>query len=116
MIFVDGEKVAGFGGRQGPPGPQGEPGPQGPQGEPGEQGPKGEKGEKGDTGPAGPQGDPGPQGPPGSTSGVSTFNGRDGAVTPQSGDYTAEMVGAATMEQVNTAIQAAVLASWEGSY
>lgn len=64
------------------------------------------------------------------TAGVTSFNGRDGDVTPQEGDYTAAMVGAlpstwtpsaadvgaATMEQVNAAIQAAVLDSWEGTY
>lgn len=38
------------------------------------------KGDKGDTGPAG--------------GGVTSFNGRSGAVAPQTGDYTAEMVGA----------------------
>ena len=77
--------------------------------------------------------------------GVASFNGRSGDVVPQAGDYTAAMVGAlsadteiptvpewaqqpekptytaaevgaATMEQVNAAIQAAVLDSWEGSY
>lgn len=48
--------------------------------------------------------------------GVTSFSGRTGAVTPQVGDYTAEMVGAATMEQVNTAIQAAILDSWGASY
>ncbi len=79
-IYVDGKKFAGFGGRQGPPGPQGIPGEAGPQGVPGPQGP------------AGPQGEQGPQGP--SAAGVTSFNGRDGAVTPQAGDYTAEMVGA----------------------
>lgn len=36
--------------------------------------------------------------------GVATFNGRSGDVIPQTGDYTAEMVGAATMAQVNTTI------------
>ena len=48
--------------------------------------------------------------------GVTSFNGRTGAIMPQIGDYTAEMVGAATMEQVNTAIQTAILDSWEASY
>lgn len=48
--------------------------------------------------------------------GVSSFNGRAGAVTPQAGDYTAEMVGAVTLSDVTSAIQAAVLDSWEGSY
>ena len=52
----------------------------------------------------------------GGSAGVTSFKGRTGAVTPQAGDYTAAMVGAATMEQVNAAIQAAVLDSWEGTY
>lgn len=66
----------------------------------------------------------------GSTSGVTSFKGRTGIVTPQAGDYTAAMVGArpdtwmptaadvgaVTAEQLNAAIQAAVLDSWEGSY
>ena len=48
--------------------------------------------------------------------GVTTFNGRTGAVTPQNGDYTAEMVGAATIADINAAIQQAILDSWEASY
>ncbi len=52
----------------------------------------------------------------GGAAGVSSFNGRTGAVTPKSGDYTAAMVGAATMAQVTAAIRSAVLDSWEGSY
>ena len=48
--------------------------------------------------------------------GVASFHGRAGAVVPQAGDYTAEMVGAVTAEQVAAAIRAAVLDSWEGSY
>ena len=48
--------------------------------------------------------------------GVVSFKGRTGAVVPQAGDYTAAQVGAATMEQVNSAIQSAVLSSWEGTY
>ena len=127
-IYVDGKKFAGFGGRQGPPGPQGIPGEAGPQGVPGPQGPAGPQGEQG---PQGPQGEPGPQGPPGpSAAGVTSFNGRDGAVTPQAGDYTAEMVGARpdtwmptaaevgapTPAEMNTAIQAAILDSWGASY
>lgn len=47
---------------------------------------------------------------------VSSFNGRTGDVVPERNDYTAEMVGAATMSQVNAAIQAAVLDSWGTSY
>lgn len=50
------------------------------------------------------------------SNGVSSFSGRTGAVVPMDGDYTAEMVGAATMEQVNAAIQAAILESWGASY
>lgn len=96
-------------------GPQGEPGPQGPagpkgdqgeRGEPGPAGPQGEKGEKGDTGPQGPPGPAGESG--GGTAGVTSFNGRSGAVMPGDNDYTAQMVGAATMEQVNAAIAQAV--------
>jgi len=52
----------------------------------------------------------------GTEAGVTSFNGRTGAVRPKAGDYTAADVGAATMEQVNAAIQAAVAESWEGSY
>ena len=88
------------------------------------------RGEAGPAGPPGPQGEQGPPGPAGSSAGVSSFNGRDGAVTPQAGDYTASMVGArpdtwtptaeevgaATLDDVTAAIQSAVLASWEGSY
>lgn len=105
-------------GPQGPAGPKGEKGDTGPQGPQGEQGPKGEKGEKGDKGDTGPQGPPGPAGESGTggTAGVATFNGRSGAVVPQAGDYTASDVGAATMTQVNTAIQSAILDSWEASY
>lgn len=61
---------------------------------------------------------------------VNSFKGRTGAVVPQSGDYTASMVGArpdtwmptakdvgaATMAEVNSAIQTAVLDSWAASY
>ncbi len=172
-IFVDGIKVAGFGGRQGPRGPQGEPGPQGEQGiqgPAGPAGPQGKQGPPGETGTQGPKGDPGDGVPPGGTAGqvltktdggtewadpsgsggVSSFNGRDGAVTPQDGDYTAAMVGAradtwvptaedvgalpastaipsktsdltndsgfTTTEAVNSAIQTAILDSWEGTY
>ena len=50
------------------------------------------------------------------TGGVSSFKGRTGAVNPQSGDYTASMVGAATLAEVNTAIQAAILDSWGAAY
>lgn len=152
-------------------GPQGPPGVDGKDGKDGAPGPAGADGKDGAPGP---QGEPGKDGegvPPGGaagqvlakktaadydtqwidppeggggTSGVSSFNGRSGAVQPTSGDYTAAMVGArpsdwmptaaevgarpdtwtptaadvgaATMEQVNAAIQAAVLDSWEGSY
>lgn len=41
----------------------------------------------------------------GSGGGVTSFNGRSGAVMPQAGDYTAADIGAATIDQVNTAIQ-----------
>lgn len=42
------------------------------------------------------------------SAGVSSFNGRAGDVMPQEGDYTAKMVGAATMDDVNAAIEAAI--------
>lgn len=83
----------------GPAGPKGDTGPQGPKGDPGEKGPQGESGapgQKGDVGPQGPKGDkgdPGEQGPQGEP-------GSPGV----------------TMEQVNAAIQAAVLDSWGESY
>lgn len=48
--------------------------------------------------------------------GVTTFNGRTGAVMPQNGDYTAAQVGAATMEQVNAAINTAINGAIGGSY
>ena len=38
----------------------------------------------------------------GGVAGVSSFNGRTGAVVPQDGDYTAEQVGAASTDTVNT--------------
>ena len=38
----------------------------------------------------------------GGVAGVSSFNGRTGAVVPQDGDYTAEQVGAASIDTVNT--------------
>ena len=38
----------------------------------------------------------------GGVAGVSSFNGRTGAVAPQDGDYTAEQVGAASIDTVNT--------------
>lgn len=106
-------------GPQGLTGPQGGPGPQGsagPQGEPGPQGPTGSVGPAGPTGPQGEQGPAGPGVPAGGTAGqilvkktaanydtlwsdppergVTSFKGRTGAVTPQSGDYTAAQVGA----------------------
>ena len=141
----------------GPPGLKGDPGEPGPKGDPGEPGPKGDPGEPGEPGKDGYSptisvtdisgghrmtitdadgsqsfdvldGKDGTGGE--TTAGVTSFNGRDGDVTPQEGDYTAAMVGArpstwtpsaadvgaATMEQVNAAIQAAVLDSWEGTY
>ena len=44
---------------------------------------------------------------------VSSFNGRTGAVKPQTGDYTAEMVGAYSKEETNEAIAAAIGAANE---
>lgn len=106
---------AGADGKDGAPGPQGEQGPPGPEGP---QGPAGIAGAEGPPGPAGKDGEGVPPGgaagqvlakktaadydtqwidPPeggGGTSGVSSFNGRSGAVQPASRDYTAAMVGA----------------------
>lgn len=48
-------------------------------------GPQGPQGPQGDTGPAGPQG-------PAGQDGITSFNGRTGAIKPQDGDYTAEQV------------------------
>lgn len=114
-IYLDGVKFAGFGGRQGPPGPQG---PKGDKGDPGPQGPPGPPGGGGSsedcvTVPGG-----GAISVPDSLgdgpytlemteeregdSGVASFNGRTGAVTPQAGDYTAEMVGAIASEAVTS--------------
>ena len=39
----------------------------------------------------------------GATAGVSTFNGRNGAVVPQSGDYTAAMVGLGNVDNTSDA-------------
>ncbi len=133
-------------GEQGPPGPKGEPGAPGEQGPPGPKGEPGTPGEQGPPGTQGnpglsptiiecPENTPdiyrlkietedvafetpnlkGPKGDPGED-GASSFNGRTGAVMPEKGDYTADMVGAATMEQVTTAIQEAVLESWGKKY
>lgn len=47
---------------------------------------------------------------------VLSFNERTGSIIPMTGDYTAEMVGAATVEQVNAAIQTSILESWGKKY
>lgn len=61
---------------------------------------------------------------------VTSFNGRKGVVTPQAGDYTAEQVGArpsswmpsaadvgaATMAQVNEAIETAITGAMAAAY
>lgn len=133
-------------GPAGPAGPAGGTGPQGPSGVDGATGPAGPPGTDGAPGPAGADGvsptvtvtditgghrvtitdADGPHSfdvmdgkdgtGGGGTAGVTSFNGRDGAVTPLAGDYDADMVGAATMEQVTAAIRSAVLDSWEGAY
>lgn len=127
-------------GPQGPAGPAGEAGPQGPAGADGAAGPQGSAGADGEDGfsptvavaditgghrvtitdAEGPHSFDVMDGKDGTggegTAGVTSFNGRDGAVTPQEGDYTAALVGAATLEQVTAAIQSAVLDSWEASY
>lgn len=113
-IMVNGKKVAGFGGRQGPAGPQGSPGPQG------EAGPPGPTGETGPQGPPGPAGGPGPQGQPG-TDGITPHIGDNGNWWVGDTDTgVSASGGSVTMEQVNAAIQAAiqsaVLDSWEASY
>lgn len=69
-------------------------------GRPGPQGPQGEKGDPGEVGPPGPAG---PEGPVGGSGGVTTFHGRSGAVEPQEGDYTAEMVRARPEDWMPTA-------------
>jgi hypothetical protein len=84
------EGPAGPAGSQGPEGPAG---PTGPQGLQGTQGPQGSTGSPGNTGPQGLQGNPGPQGPqgpqgPAGSGGVTSFNGRAGAVTLNSTDIT----------------------------
>lgn len=110
-------------GPEGEAGPQGPKGDAGPQGEPGPAGPKGDTGDTGPQGPNGDKGDPGKDATingknavtlaagdnvsittgedgtmtissAGGIAGVSSFNGRAGAVTPQTGDYTADQVGA----------------------
>lgn len=50
------------------------------------------------------------------TGGVASFNGRTGVVTPQAGDYTAEMVGAATEIRVQEIVAAAIGSAIGGSY
>ena len=49
-------------------------------------------GPQGETGPQGPQGPVGQTGPQGPAGGVDSFHGRNGAVLPQSGDYSADMI------------------------
>jgi len=110
----------GGGGAIGPAGPKGEkgdkgdPGPAGPQGSPG---PRGEQGERGDTGAQGPPGPVGPAGPQGEK-GEKGDPGEQGPTGPEGPQGPAGPAGSGgvTMEQVNAAIQAAVLDSWEGSY
>lgn len=110
-------------------------GPQGPPGVDGKDGAPGPAGADGKDGAPGPQGEPGKDGegvPPGGaagqvlakktaadydtqwidppeggggTSGVSSFNGRSGAVQPASGDYTAAMVGARPSDWMPTAAE-----------
>lgn len=104
----------GIPGQQGERGATGEQGPQGIQGLQGPPGPAGADGKDGSPGPAGPAGadgktpyigsngnwwigttDSGVSASGGGTvAGVTRFNGRSGEVSPQSGDYTAAMVGA----------------------
>lgn len=110
-------------GPQGPKGDTGATGATGPQGPEGPPGPTGPQGPEGPAGVDGGQGAPGVGVPPGGsadqilakvdgtdynthwidppeggggseTDGVTSFNGRTGEVTPQTGDYTAQQVGA----------------------
>lgn len=103
----------------GTPGPKGDKGDTGEQGPAGPSGPSGADGQKGADGKSayeiavqhgftgsetewlaslkGDKGDPGESGTGGGgdvVTGVTSFNGRDGTVVPQTGDYTAAMVGA----------------------
>ena len=82
-------------GATGPAGPMGPTGPAGgPTGPTGPTGPSGQTGAAGPTGPTGPAGAAGPTGPtgPAGENGVTSFNGRTGAVMPQSGDYNATQI------------------------
>ena len=82
-------------GATGPAGPMGPTGPAGgPTGPTGPTGPGGQAGAVGPTGPTGPAGAAGPTGPtgPAGENGVASFNGRTGAVMPQSGDYNATQI------------------------
>lgn len=82
-------------GATGPAGPMGPTGPAGgPTGPTGPTGPSGQAGAAGPTGPTGPAGAAGPTGPtgPAGENGVSSFNGRTGAVLPQAGDYNATQI------------------------
>lgn len=86
---------AGETGATGPAGPMGPTGPAGgPTGPTGPTGPSGQAGAAGPTGPTGPSGAAGPTGPtgPAGENGVASFNGRTGAVLPQSGDYNATQI------------------------
>lgn len=122
---------AGATGATGPAGAQGAQGPKGDKGDTGEQGPQGPAGQAatiqvgtvttGDPGTNArvtnsgtsseavfdfviPRGQDGSGG--GGAAGVSSFNGRTGAVTPETGDYTAAQVGAADATTTQQALQA----------
>lgn len=112
----------------------------------GADGANGKNGKDGKPGPAGKDGNTGPEGQPGrdatingvntitiqegtnvtitqvgdiltiNATGVSSFNGRVGSVIPKTGDYTPEMVGAPTIEEVNTAIDAAITGAIDEAY
>lgn len=105
--------------------PEGDPGETGSQGPQGIQGPAGPQGETGATGPQGPAGAPGPQGDPGTDGKDATINGVNtltiqqgtNVTLSQSGStMTISAAGDVTTEQMNTAIQTAILDSWEASY
>lgn len=131
-IYVNGKKVAGFGGRTGPagpagpPGPQGEAGPEGPQGLTGPEGPAGPQGEqgvpgptgpKGDQGETGPQGPVGPQGPPGVDGTSFVVNGRYDTLSALQSEHpqgeTGDAWAVGTADQNEIYIWNADLQSWQ---
>ena len=108
-----------FGIPQGERGRDGEDGAPGRDGAPGADGAPGKNGDPGADGAPGRDGEPGPGVPAGGTAGqlLKKASGEDYSTAwTDPPVYTAADVGAAIVEQVNAAIQAAVLSSWEASY